>query len=37
MMLHPNAPPVVLRQIEQKQYMNGTGVSDCTRKRTFSH
>jgi hypothetical protein len=37
MMLQPNAPPVVLRQIEQKQNMKGTGVSDWTLNRTFSH
>lgn len=36
-MLHPKALPPVFRQIEQKQYMNGTGVSESTVKVTFPH
>ena len=36
-MLHPNAAPPVLRQIEQKQNMNGTGVSESTEKWTLPH
>ena len=37
MMLHPNAAPLVLRQIEQKQNMNGTGVSDSTENVSLPH
>jgi hypothetical protein len=37
MMLLPNAAPPVLRQIEQKQNMNGTGVSDSTEKWILPH
>jgi len=36
-MLHPKALPEVFRQMEQKQYMKGTGVSDSTVKLTFPH
>lgn len=36
-MLQPNAPPPVLRQIEQKQNMNGTGVSESTANVTAPH
>jgi hypothetical protein len=35
--LQPKGPPDSLRQIEQKQYMKGTGVSDSTLKVTFPH
>src|SRR3954451_21233409 len=37
MMLQPNAAPPVLRQIEQKQNRNGTGVSDWTENWTLPH
>ena len=37
MMLHPKAAPPVLRQIEQKQNMKGTGVSESTVNCTLPH
>jgi len=37
MMLQPNAPPPVFLQIEQKQNMKGTGVSESTAKVTAPH
>lgn len=36
-MLQANAPPPVFRQMEQKQYMNGTGVSESTVKVILPH
>lgn len=36
-MLQANALPLVFRQMEQKQYMNGTGVSESTVKVTLPH
>jgi len=37
MMLQPNAAPPVLRHMEQKQNMNGTGVSDSSANSIFPH
>src|SRR4051812_11115765 len=37
MMLQPNAEPPVLRQMAQKQNMNGTGVSESTVNSIFPH
>lgn len=36
-MLQAKALPLVFRQMEQKQYMNGTGVSESTVKVTLPH